>query len=506
MDCITKFRFGSNDIHVDITDLVYKKCLRNNIIYIPGDIITKHKLFGISHLDENNIYIINKLNRISPTNEFDVYYMNDSDSINSQENNLNEIELSEINLNKIALKQNNNMIKIEETTDLYYDTSTLEIINENDTDKINYCKSLFDKKKRLDSIYNDLSLTINNYKEDFPEELMICKYLIGNEKILQIIKNFNNSSLVIGYILNKNKNNNFVVLTSELDNTSFLLYNKSNLNIYIENGTLISNNKQINQINKIKLIDYNTICNKYNITFDTLIADFEDTLYNILYNIPEILQNINLLIMKNKYTEQNNKIYIDNILKAYNFIYEYKEIINDTYGNNIYFEIYAKNNENINININLDKIYNIKLQENLRLLNEQINKKLYLTTIDNKDNLSLQLDNKDKLNNELEEKINNLSLQLDNKDKLNNELEEKINNKDKLYNKDKLNNELEGKINNLSLQLDNKDKLNNELEEKYIPQKNLFNINSKVLNASTPINLLIIKMKTYNLRRKKKFI
>jgi len=42
-------------------------------------------------------------------------------------------------------------------------------------------------------------------------------------------------------------------------------------------------------------------------------------------DVPEILNNINLIIMENDYFEKSKKNYVDKILKKNNFVVDYKE-------------------------------------------------------------------------------------------------------------------------------------------------------------------------------------
>jgi hypothetical protein len=56
-----------------------------------------------------------------------------------------------------------------------------------------------------------------------------------------------------------------------------------------------------------------------------LVLDCEGAFYYILMDMPEILNNINLIIMENDYHDINHKRYIDNILRENNFIVEYSQ-------------------------------------------------------------------------------------------------------------------------------------------------------------------------------------
>jgi hypothetical protein len=72
-------------------------------------------------------------------------------------------------------------------------------------------------------------------------------------------------------------------------------------------------------------VSFDEIQKKYNIIFDTLILDCEGAFYYILMDMPEILQNINLIIMENDYWDLSKKEYIDEILKKNGFYIHYSE-------------------------------------------------------------------------------------------------------------------------------------------------------------------------------------
>ena len=63
---------------------------------------------------------------------------------------------------------------------------------------------------------------------------------------------------------------------------------------------------------------------KYNIQFDTLVLDCEGAFYNILMDMPEILNNIKLIIMENDYWDIKKKNFVDDILKKNGFYVDYK--------------------------------------------------------------------------------------------------------------------------------------------------------------------------------------
>jgi hypothetical protein len=65
---------------------------------------------------------------------------------------------------------------------------------------------------------------------------------------------------------------------------------------------------------------------KYKIEFDTLILDCEGAFYYILMDMPEMLKNINLIIMENDYWDITKKQFVDDVLIKNNFYVDYSEI------------------------------------------------------------------------------------------------------------------------------------------------------------------------------------
>ena len=75
----------------------------------------------------------------------------------------------------------------------------------------------------------------------------------------------------------------------------------------------------------VNIITFEDLNSKYNIIFDTLVLDCEGAFYYILIDMPEILDNIKLIIMENDYNIIEHKKYIDNILFSKNFTVDYYE-------------------------------------------------------------------------------------------------------------------------------------------------------------------------------------
>ena len=94
-----------------------------------------------------------------------------------------------------------------------------------------------------------------------------------------------------------------------------------------------------NWVNTITLEELN---DKYKIEFDTLILDCEGAFYYILMDMPEILKNINLIIVENDYHDISQKNYVDSILKQHNFYVQYQEAGGWGPCYNMFYEVWKK--------------------------------------------------------------------------------------------------------------------------------------------------------------------
>jgi len=190
---------------------------------------------------------------------------------------------------------------------------------------------------KINNIHSKLSIKYGSLYEELPEQKMAIMYLNGDEKILEIGGNIGRNSLVIASILHDETN--FVTLECDTNIADQLIENRNlnNFNFHIENSAL-SNRKLIQRgwdtkpsdtlergYKWVNTISLDELKNKYNIEFDTLVLDCEGAFYYILMDMPEILDNIKLIIMENDYNDINHKNYIDNILIQNNFRVEYSE-------------------------------------------------------------------------------------------------------------------------------------------------------------------------------------
>jgi len=279
-----KIMYGTINFNIDITEICLKKLLNNNIITIPSGESTRSSLFK-----DPQVGVLKKI----------------------------LILISNI------LTQYEHFYTIKINIDNY-------IINTINDDEIN--DKTFEIQKKLKIKYG-------TFNEELPEQRMVVRYFTGNEKVLEIGGNIGRNSLIISYILNQNNNNNFVTLETDEFIAEQLRQNKelNKLDFHIENSALskrkliqlgintIESDKILEGYKPVKIMTLEQLYLKYNIKFDTLILDCEGAFYYILMDIPELLDNINLIIMENDYWEISKKEYIDSILIKKKFYRDYVE-------------------------------------------------------------------------------------------------------------------------------------------------------------------------------------
>jgi FkbM family methyltransferase len=285
-----KIKYGLDKNNIDITKISLNKCKHyyfKNLICIPKNNIKRSELFGKINNDNNNcIYIYNNNELIYVVNE------NTNCFINTTNNEVSFI--------------------IPEVVETY---------------------------NKLKNIQSKLKIKYGSFNEEFPEQMMVTKYIRGHEKVLEIGGNIGRNSLIIAYILNSCNNNNFVSLECDTNICNQLIENRNinNLSFHIVNAALsnrkliqkewdtIVSDKLLDGYKPVRVINYERLLNKSNIIFDTLVLDCEGAFYYILMDMPEILKNINLIIMENDYNEISKKEYIDKIFIENNFCRDYVE-------------------------------------------------------------------------------------------------------------------------------------------------------------------------------------
>ena len=311
-----KIFYGITNNFIEITNICLSKLTNNNIITIPSGDQNRANYFTDPLIGIHKKIIISINDNLT---EYDEFIMLKINIINNTITTINE-------------QNNNDKLK----------NNIITTINENEINN------------KLKNIQSKLKIKYGTFNEELPEQKMTFRYLTGNEKILEIGGNIGRNSLIIASILKNNKN--FVTLECDVNISKQLTENRdlNHFKFHIENSAL-SNRRLIQKgwdtipcdtlkegYSWVNTITLDNLKNKYKIKFDTLILDCEGAFYYILMDMPEILNNINLIIMENDYLDISHKNYIDKILIKNNFIIDYVEGGGWGPCHNNFFEVWKK--------------------------------------------------------------------------------------------------------------------------------------------------------------------
>ena len=185
----------------------------------------------------------------------------------------------------------------------------------------------------LQAIHSKIQLIHGSLMEEYPEQLLSVKYIKPTDTVLEIGGNFGRNSCTIATILNGSSN--MLVIESDSDNSILLRENRDHnkLNFHIEDcaiskvdlyqkGWITKPIEEISDIENLKKINtksWTEIKNKYNMEFNTLVADCEGALYYIMKETPDFLQTFNKIIIENDFNDIEHKQFVDNELKKHNF-------------------------------------------------------------------------------------------------------------------------------------------------------------------------------------------
>jgi FkbM family methyltransferase len=216
------------------------------------------------------------------------------------------------------------------------------------------------------NLHKKLKINHGSFKEELPEQRLVYMFLKGDEKVLEIGGNIGRNSMIISSILNDSKN--LLVLESNSEISKLLIENKelNNLNFNIE-AKALSKNKLIQrgwntkesdilepEYKWVEICDYNYLKDKYQLIFDTLVVDCEGAFYFIVRDFPEILENVNLIIMENDYVNHDNYNYVIDKLKNNGFNCVYMEYLAEASWSPCmrnFFEVWKKSNNDNSIEI-----------------------------------------------------------------------------------------------------------------------------------------------------------
>lgn len=191
--------------------------------------------------------------------------------------------------------------------------------------------------QKLHEIHNNVKFQGGSMRDEEPEQLMTVMYLRPSDRVLELGSNFGRNSLTISSLLT-NPSRQLVTLECHPAYFGRLLSNRDlnlpNCNFCAENAALSHRPLSISGWQSkpledgkdvplgsvlVRTITFPELEVKYNITFDTLVADCEGALYWILMDEPHLFDNMHTVIMENDYFEQAHKEFVDKALRDAGF-------------------------------------------------------------------------------------------------------------------------------------------------------------------------------------------
>lgn len=190
-------------------------------------------------------------------------------------------------------------------------------------------KHITDPNERLQRLHQQFNFDFGSLGDEYPEQLFATIFIPPEAKVLEIGGNIGRNSLVLSTILENDQQ--LVVLESHPDYVPQVRHNlaQNRMNTRVEPSALSYSKLLQHGWDTIPLSDatenhkdwkdvpcitFEELQQKYNIQFDTLVADCEGALYYIFKDNPSILDHIRLVIMENDYSDIDHKNMVDSIL------------------------------------------------------------------------------------------------------------------------------------------------------------------------------------------------
>lgn len=223
---------------------------------------------------------------------------------------------------KVIIDNKETIYKADETVTITLPGDYSEICSP----KFWYDKNITEPEEILKHIHQNLLFSGGSMLQEYPEQLMAVRFIRSDAKVLEIGSNIGRNTLTIATILDDDTN--LVTLECNPKSVKILLKNRNDnrYSFHIEDAALskrrliqkgwhtMPSDVDLPQYNVVKIIDFRELGGKYKIKFDTLVLDCEGAFYYIIKDMPEILENITLIVMENDYFDLNHKQTIDKML------------------------------------------------------------------------------------------------------------------------------------------------------------------------------------------------
>lgn len=187
-----------------------------------------------------------------------------------------------------------------------------------------------DAAVRLAIIHKQVRLFIGSMMEEYPEQLLAVKYVRPEATVLELGGNFGRNSCTIASLLDDDRRLVSVESFSETANQLRLNRNNNDFHFHVEAAAL-SRVPLAQQgwvtipydgvvpagYTAVNTIPFEALEAKYELTFDTIVADCEGALAQILRDEPTLFKNITTLVVENDYIVAGDKEFVDMKLEEY---------------------------------------------------------------------------------------------------------------------------------------------------------------------------------------------
>ena len=209
----------------------------------------------------------------------------------------------------------------------------------------------------LSSIHSKVHF-YGNLDAEYPEQLMICRFLPPTAKVLELGTNIGRSSIVIASILQDDsqfvtletckREAHYACVNRDANGKKFHIVNAAlSLHPLYQSGMTCYTEPKENAV-PVKTCTLDDIHQQYKIVFDTLVVDCEGAFYDIIHDFPTIIDNIKLIIIENDYNSDQKKLVVDEFLTKHHFYCVYRELLDSSPHpqprtcNDCFFEVWQK--------------------------------------------------------------------------------------------------------------------------------------------------------------------
>jgi FkbM family methyltransferase len=281
-----QFYYGIEGKEEDITEKVFSTCFYDHEIYIPADDNYRAYIFG------DPIYKTVKRIRVVFPKKTRIYTKDE------------DIE-----------------IKIPKGLQINFEKKMKE--------KLEVDRRGESVEEELKKIHQQLVFVDGSLQDEYPEQCMVTQFLKSNSNVLEIGSNIGRNTVIIASLLEKSSQ--LVTLESDPQSVKSLKKNRfiNRLHFYVEDSALsyqkliqknwvtIPSEEVLPGYFSVKTITYEELEEKYKVKFDTIVADCEGALYHILLSRPSILTNIEMVILENDFSKDEEREFVNQLFTDY---------------------------------------------------------------------------------------------------------------------------------------------------------------------------------------------